>query len=114
MLAITNPKPEQPKMASRTRKSPALPVKQNATAVISYIRELPGAVFFGDAIEDDWYVEHATRLQRIRREYETDDCQELLWHDLSQMGFDSMEIRQFITNPAAITNCGYGMPMPLR
>jgi hypothetical protein len=38
----------------------------------------------------------------------------MLWHDLSQMGFDSKEIRQFVANPAAITNCGYGMPMPLR
>jgi hypothetical protein len=34
-------------MANRTaRKSTALPVKRNATAVVSYIRELPGAVFF--------------------------------------------------------------------
>ena len=40
-------------MASRTRKSAALSVKREATAVISYIRELPGAVFFGDAINDD-------------------------------------------------------------
>ena len=78
-------------MASRTRKSPALPVKQNATAVISYIRELPGAVFFGDAIEDDEAIEYATRLQQIRSEYENDDCQEMLWHDLSQMGFDPRE-----------------------
>jgi hypothetical protein len=35
----------------------------------------------------------------------------MLWHDLSQMGFDPSEIRQILTNPAAITNCGYyGMP----
>lgn len=35
-------------MASRTaRKSAALPVKQTATVAISYVRELPGAVFFG-------------------------------------------------------------------
>jgi hypothetical protein len=38
----------------------------------------------------------------------------MLWHDLSQMGFDSREIRRFVANPAAITNCGYGMPIPLR
>jgi hypothetical protein len=101
-------------MASRTRKSPTLPVKQKATAAISYIRELPGAVFFGDAINDDEAIEYAARLQRIRSEYENDDCQEMLWHDLSQMGFDSSEIRQFVANPAEITNCGYGMPIPLR
>ena len=101
-------------MARRTRKSTALPVKQNATAVISsYIRELPGAVFFGDAINDDEAIEYATRLQQIRSEYENDGYQEMLWLDLSQMGFDATEIREFIANPAAITNCGYRMPIPL-
>jgi hypothetical protein len=97
-------------MARRVRKS----VKQNATAVVSYIRELPGAVFYGDAINDDATVEYATRLQQIRREYENDDCQAALWHDLSQMGFGPREIREFVANPAAITNCGYGMPVALR
>jgi hypothetical protein len=38
----------------------------------------------------------------------------MLWHELSQMGFDSREIRHFVANPAAITNCGYGMPIALR
>jgi len=80
----------------------------------AHVRELPGAVFFGDAINDDESIEHAARLQRIRASYEHDDCQEMLWHDLSQMGFDSKEIRQFVANPAAITNCGYGMLIPLR
>lgn len=93
-------------MASRTtRKSTARPVKKNATATISYFRELPGAVFFGDIADED--VEYAERLQCIRSEYENDDCQAMLWHDLSQMGFDSREIRKFVTNPAAITSCGY-------
>jgi len=98
-------------MASRTRKSTALPVKQ-VTAVVSYIRELPGAVFFGDLADED--IEYATRLQRIRREYEDDDCQATLWHELLQMGFSSREISAFVANPAAITNCGYGVPIPLR
>ena len=103
-------------MANRTRKPPALPVKRDATAVISYIRELPGAVFFGDAIEDDEAIEYATRLQQIRCDNENDDCPDMLWHDLSQMGFDATEIREFIANPAAITNCGYyvGAEIPLR
>jgi hypothetical protein len=100
-----------PKLNYQTRKAATLP---GSTAVISYIRELPGAVFFGDAIDDDESIDYAVRLQRIRASYEHDDCQEMLWHDLSQMGFDSKEIRQFVTNPAAITNCGYGMPIPLR
>jgi hypothetical protein len=54
---------------------------------------------------------YAAGLQQIRSEYENNGCQEMLWHDLSQMGFDPSEIRQILTNPAAITNCGYyGMP----
>jgi hypothetical protein len=107
-------------MARRTARKPATPVKQYATAVISYVRELPGAVFFGTTPPrsitsiDPESLAYAIRLQSIRASYEHDDCQEMLWHDLSQMGFDSSEIRQFVTNPAAITNCGYGMPNGLR
>ena len=121
-------------MARHTRKSTALSVKRDAAAV--YVRELPGAVFFGvprryihvtdetgatDEVDatpitsiDRESLLYAARLQCIRSEYENDDCQEMLWHDLSQMGFDPTEIRQFVVNPAAITNCGYGMPIPLR
>ena len=101
-------------MSRTARKSTAIPVKQDVTVVISYIRELPSAVFFGDAINDDEDIEYAVRLQQIRSEYENDDCQAMLWHDLSQMGFDSSEIREFVANPAAITNCGYGDPIPLQ
>lgn len=93
-------------MAGRTRK--AFLVKRNATAAVSYVRELPGAVFFGDAMDE--FVDYAVRLERIRREYEKDDCQEMLWQYLSRMGFNSKEIREFVANPAAITNCGYGIP----
>ena len=99
-------------MAKRTRKSAALPVEQR-TAKFSYFLDLPGAVFIGDAIEDDEAIEYATRLQQIRSEYENDDCQEMLWHDLSQMGFNS---RKFASSsptrprsPAAATTrprCG--------
>jgi len=99
-------------MARRTaHKSATLP---DSTAVISYVQELPGAVFFGDAINDDESIDYAVRLQRIRASYEHDDCQEMLWHDLSQLGFDPGEIRHFVAHPAAITNCGYGMPNGLR
>jgi hypothetical protein len=102
-------------MASRTRKSTALPVKQSTTAVVSYILELPGAVFFGDAVNDDGYIEYAARLQRIRREYENDGYEEMLWLDCQEMGFESNEIRQFVTDPGAVTSCGYGYPtVPLR
>jgi len=124
-------------MASRiTRKPTALPVKKNSTARPVdkglRVRELPGAVFFGvprrhfhvtdrfgathevDATSitsiDAESLDYAVRLQEIRREYENDDCQAMLWHDLLQMGFSSREISAFVANPAAITNCGYGMP----
>ena len=66
-------------MANSTR-------KLVATAAISFVRELPGAVFFGDAMDADAF-DYAARLQRIRASYENDDCQEMLWHDLSQLGF---------------------------
>jgi hypothetical protein len=92
-------------MASRTARK--------STVTVSYVRELPGAVFFGDAIDPE-SIDYATRLQRIRGKYENDECQEMLWHDLSQMGFGSDEIRRFVVAPAAITNCGYGVPIPLR
>jgi hypothetical protein len=88
-------------MASRTaRKSATLP-----TATIAFVRELPGATFFGDGMNE--HLAYAVALQRIRARYEIDAIQETLWADLSEMGFDSREISQFVANPAAITNCGY-------
>jgi hypothetical protein len=110
-------------MAKRTRKSTALPVMQDAV----HVRDLPGAAFFGvprsyTRVTDRYGATHevdvtsitaidrdslAARLQEICREYENDDCQAELWHDLSQMGFSSQEISAFVTNPAAITSCGY-------
>jgi len=115
-------------MASRiTRKPTARPVDKGLR-----VRSLPGAVFYGvprryTHVTDRFGATHevdatsitaidredllyAARLQEIRREYENDDCQAMLWHDLSQMGFSSREISAFVANPAAITNCGYGMP----
>jgi hypothetical protein len=80
--------------------------------VISYVRELPEAAFFGPIEPES--LEYAARLQQIRGEYESDDAQEMLWADLTQMGFDSSEIRRCVANPAAITNCGYGIPTALR
>jgi hypothetical protein len=95
-------------MASRTARKSTSP--SNKTVTVSYIRELPGAVFFGNAVPRE-AIDYAARLQHIRTEYENDDCQEMLWHDLSQMGFDPSEIRGFVVTPAAITNCGYGIPL---
>jgi hypothetical protein len=103
-------------MSRITRK----PLKRNAVAVANYVHTLPGAVFFS-AVEhtsvtqvDREALTYAARLQQVRASYERDDCQEMLWHDLSAMGFDSCEIREFVTNPSAITSCGYGHPIPPR
>jgi hypothetical protein len=82
-------------MASRTRKSPALPLQQDVTAAVSYIRGLPGAVFFDDAMYES--IEYAAHLERIRREYEKDDCQEMLWHDLS--GWASIQRKSASLSP---------------
>jgi hypothetical protein len=113
-------------MTNRTaRKSTALPVMQDAV----YVRELPGAAFFGvprsyTRVTDRYGVTHevdatsitaidresllyAARMQRIRREYETDGDEDLLWLDCQAMGFESREISQFVANPAKITSCGY-------
>jgi hypothetical protein len=78
-------------MASRTHKSPALPVKRDVTVVISYVRELPGAVFFGAAMDAE-SIEYAVCMQRIRARHENDGDQELLWLDRQEMGFESNEI----------------------
>ena len=48
-------KSTSPKLHYRTRKSGAAP--QSDTVVVSYVRELPGAVFFGNAINDDESIE---------------------------------------------------------
>jgi hypothetical protein len=74
-------------------------------ADVTYVRALPGAVFFGEPMDED--IDYAAHLQRIRNEYEGDDCQEMLWHDCQRMGFDSKDISRFVTNPSAITSCGY-------
>jgi hypothetical protein len=96
-------------MASRKIRKPTVP----SVVDVTVFRNLPGALFFDHPIEAD-DLEYAARLQQIRSEYENDNCQEMLWDDLLQMGFDSSEIRKFVANPAAITDCGYGMPFPLR
>jgi hypothetical protein len=36
--------------------------------------------------------------------------QEILWQELSHMGYGRDNVREFVANPAAITQCGYGWP----
>jgi hypothetical protein len=105
MLPIINPEPEQNQMANRTSKSPAHPVKRNTTAKVSYFRELPGAVFFGDLADED--IDHAVHMQKIRTSYESSGDQEFLWLDCQEMGFESNEIQRFMASPERITSCGY-------
>jgi hypothetical protein len=89
-------------MASRTRKTAALPVK---TATFSYFIELPDAEFLDDIAPAD--IDYAVRMQDIRASYEKDGDQEWLWLDCHEMGFESNEIRRFVANPALITSCRY-------
>jgi len=132
MLAITNPNRRFP-MAKRITRKPALPVAPWNFA--RRVRELPGAVFYGEPIEPTrgpndlhapwkylrWSITsidreallYADRLQRVRASYEKDDGQEMLWHDCQQMGFSPKEISRFIAHPASITNCGYLPAIPL-
>jgi hypothetical protein len=105
-------------MPRRITRKPTLPVK------ISYFLDLPGAVFYGDV--DPWDIDHATRLQQISTEYVTrleqistargtrlqrrtarEDAVWFLKLDLLEVGFDSSELDEFVTNPAEITNIGY-------
>jgi hypothetical protein len=97
--------------------------KRNATTYVSRIGWLPGALFLGavkyrDSIANRHFenVELATRLQEIRADYEEDGFEEMLWADCLEMGFEPSEIREFETDPAAITNClyvGHGMKPPV-
>jgi hypothetical protein len=99
-------------MANRTRKAAALPVERNVTAKISYFLDLPGAVFFGDNIASA-DIDHAAHMQKIRVCFENGGDQDLLWIDCQEMGFESREISQFVSTPAKMTSCGYGIPFAL-
>ncbi len=84
-------------------KRAALPLKETVLIDVTYVRALPGAVFHGDPTDDD--IEYATRLQKIRTEYE--NAIDYLRADLLEMGFDSSELARYVANPAAITSCSY-------
>ena len=96
--------------------------KRNATAYMTTYG-MPGASFLGavkyrDSIASRHFenVEFAICLQDIRADYEDGGDQELLWLDCQEMGFESSEIREFETDPAAITSClyvGQGMKPPV-
>jgi hypothetical protein len=91
----------------------AVLTKHTETDVAENFRELPGAAFFTRAtISTGTHLDlealhYAWRLQRIRSDYERDGFEETLWSECRKLGFDSADIRGFVTNPAAITNCGY-------
>jgi hypothetical protein len=101
-------------MANRTRK----PARRPAAAVAHRFGELPGAIFFGTLFrserrqfsitrQHEENVDYARDLQCIRGDFEMDGCEEMLWDDCQQMGFDSTDIRRFVMNPGLITSCGY-------
>jgi hypothetical protein len=100
--------------------------KRNTTAYMTTLG-LPGAFFLGAVFrEERWQrsitnqhfenVALAERLQGIRSDYERDGFEETLWGDCLEMGFEPSEIREFETDPAAITSClyvGAGMKAPV-
>jgi hypothetical protein len=97
--------------------------KRNATTYVSRIGWLPGALFLGAVFREErsqlsFVKRHednvalAERLQEIRADYEKDGFKKMLWADCLEMGFEPSEIREFETDPAAITSCLYvGMGM---
>jgi hypothetical protein len=110
-------------MPRRITRKPTAARKRNATAYMTTYGGLPGALFLGavrgeDSIHNRHFdnVEFAIRLQEIRADYEEDGLEEMLWADCLEMGFLPSEIREFETDPAAITSClyvGHGMIPPV-
>lgn len=95
-------------MARITRK----PTSRPAAAVAHRFGELPGAVFFGTLFRSERRQFSVTRqheenlddarcLQRICDDFEMDGCEEMIWADCMEMGFDSTDIRRFVMNPWA-------------
>jgi hypothetical protein len=111
-------------MANRTRSTAR---KSNATAFVSRIGWLPGALFLGAVFREERSQlsvvkrheknrDFAECLQDIRSDYERGGFKEMLWADCREMGFEPSEIREFETDPAAITSClyvGHGMKPPV-
>jgi hypothetical protein len=52
-------------------------------------------------------LDYAIRLQEIRSDFEHFRDKDMLWIDLSEVGFDSHEISRCVTHPARITGCSY-------
>jgi hypothetical protein len=80
------------------------------TATISTILELPGAIFYGDAINDPDMLSSAVRFQVIRANFEATGDINALWHDLSELDYGAADIAECVAYPANITNSSYGCP----
>jgi hypothetical protein len=80
------------------------------TVTISTILELPGAIFYGDAINDPDMLNSAVRFQAIRANFEATGDINALWHDLSELEYGAAEIGECVAYPANITSCGYDYP----
>jgi hypothetical protein len=80
------------------------------TAKISTVLELPGAIFYGDAIHGPVALDTATRRQAIRADYEATDCITKIRLELEREGFTTGDIGECAMSPAKITDCGYGWP----
>jgi hypothetical protein len=81
-----------------TRKT--APKAKSLTVKISTILELPGALFYGDAIDDPDMLDSAVRFQAIRTDFEDTGCMTTLQLALQREGFGRDEI----------ASCSYGWP----
>ena len=68
--------------------------------VVSKFLDLPGAVFYGNVLDED--VEIARHWQEIREEYEQTGCITTLWHTLDGMGWPTSAIVDAVVSPASI------------
>jgi hypothetical protein len=89
---------------------PSFLAAPSKTVTISTVLELPGAIFYGNAINDPDALDSAVRRQAIRADFEATDCLTTLRHKLLREGFGCDEIAAAALDPRTITDCGYGLP----
>ena len=99
-----------PNRSKRPMARPSFLAAPSKTVTISTVLELPGAIFYGNAINDPDALDSAVRRQAIRADFEATDCLTTLRHELLREGFGCDEIAAAALDPRTITDCGYGLP----
>ena len=78
---------------------PSFLAAPSKTVTISTVLELPGAIFYGNAINDPDALDSAVRRQAIRADFEATDCLTTLRHELLREGFGCDEIAAAALDP---------------